>query len=246
MTHIENAAGSDGMGWLEFISAIIGSVAWPIAAVILALVFKGHLVKLLHRMVSFGVAGATATFDRELDRAEAVADRIEEGVVTVTSKIPELDAAADGGDALNANKTALRDSEQVSRVELMNALQDLRGAINSRSNATSDVRFEDVAAISPRLAILDAWGTVNRALAHASDSAGLRTISNRSDAMPRLLEQAGKITPETKDLIGHLRSLRNTASHATESAFTLYDAERYQALARSVIEQLEQAGASGA
>ena len=65
------------MDWLQFISSIVGSIAWPVAIAIVALIFKKPLQDLLPRITDFELWGSKATFAKELKQAEEAADRIE-------------------------------------------------------------------------------------------------------------------------------------------------------------------------
>lgn len=59
------------MSWLEFFATIIGSLAWPVAAVVVALVFRKQLRALLSGPLSRVRAGPLEVeWDRQLSEAE--------------------------------------------------------------------------------------------------------------------------------------------------------------------------------
>jgi hypothetical protein len=59
------------MDWLQFTASVIGSVAWPVAAIALGLIFRAQFRRLLEKMTKFkGPGGIEASFAHE---AEAVA-----------------------------------------------------------------------------------------------------------------------------------------------------------------------------
>lgn len=58
------------MGWKEFAASVVGSVAWPVAILILGIVFRKQLIDLLKRLQDFKVPGAEATFAAGLDKVE--------------------------------------------------------------------------------------------------------------------------------------------------------------------------------
>lgn len=64
------------MDWLEFTSSIVSSVAWPLAFVTAAVVFKNPLQELLKRMTDVELWGSKATFASELKKAEKTAHKI--------------------------------------------------------------------------------------------------------------------------------------------------------------------------
>lgn len=58
------------MGWKEFAASVTGSVAWPLAILILGLVFRKQLIDLFKRLQDFKVPGTEATFAAGLDKVE--------------------------------------------------------------------------------------------------------------------------------------------------------------------------------
>lgn len=65
------------MDKLEFTSSLVGSLAWPAAAVAVALIFRKQLYKLLERMTGLEAFGGKASFKSEIEKAELVADRVQ-------------------------------------------------------------------------------------------------------------------------------------------------------------------------
>lgn len=62
------------MDTLTFISSIVASLAWPLAAVVLALLFRRSIERLLERMTAAKVPGFEAEFEKKLKEAEKEAD----------------------------------------------------------------------------------------------------------------------------------------------------------------------------
>jgi hypothetical protein len=88
------------MGWQQFIASIVGSLAWPIAAVFIVVIFKDQLRHLLSQIRKIGAAGVNVELSdqvREVQKAgEAV--ELEQGEVPpqVISIDPELTKLAQG------------------------------------------------------------------------------------------------------------------------------------------------------
>ncbi len=60
-----------GMGWLEWSSSIVGSLAWPVAAVIIACLFRSQIAGLLAKLRKFSFGDAEIHFAEVLDNVEA-------------------------------------------------------------------------------------------------------------------------------------------------------------------------------
>jgi hypothetical protein len=59
--------------WLDCLSAIVGAVAWPIAATAIALIFKKQIADLLRKIRKLSWGDKQADFSGELDKVEKVA-----------------------------------------------------------------------------------------------------------------------------------------------------------------------------
>lgn len=73
MTKIELSSGDAGNleNWLHFLGLVIPAATWPLAVVIVILVFRKPLAELIAKLKSVDVAGATAFFEHQLAKAEA-------------------------------------------------------------------------------------------------------------------------------------------------------------------------------
>lgn len=69
--------GGDGvLDYLSLLVTLIGAIAWPVALVVIVLVFRKQLVKLVARMRAVsGPAGISATFADELEKAREAAEQ---------------------------------------------------------------------------------------------------------------------------------------------------------------------------
>lgn len=62
------------MNWMQFVASLVGSLAWPTAAVIAIFWFKDPIKKLLSAISKISFAGGTAEFDRAMREIEASAE----------------------------------------------------------------------------------------------------------------------------------------------------------------------------
>lgn len=61
------------MDWMQFVSSLTASLAWPVAAIVVFLCFKEPLVALLPLMSKISFPGGSAEFGRGLDEVEETA-----------------------------------------------------------------------------------------------------------------------------------------------------------------------------
>lgn len=77
------------MSWLEFIASMTASLAWPLAAVVIAAIFRSQIGSLLRRLNELGWGDAKAKFAKELDKAEETA-----GTLPSPAPKPEAEQSA--------------------------------------------------------------------------------------------------------------------------------------------------------
>jgi Domain of unknown function (DUF4145) len=104
-------------------------------------------------------------------------------------------------------------------------------------------RFEQIAELSPRAAIIDARRDLDEAVQKMAEIHG-RSTSRRPWTLLtaiRALRDRQVISPETSALLDDLRSIGNEAAHSRENNFTTEDALRFRALADQALAQLQEA-----
>lgn len=66
----------DAMDWMTFVSSLVGSIAWPVAAFAIAFLFRSQIRKLLDRLRKLSVGDNSMDFSKELEEAEDTAKAI--------------------------------------------------------------------------------------------------------------------------------------------------------------------------
>jgi hypothetical protein len=70
-------AADKAMGWMEFVSSLVGSLAWPVAAVIIVVIFHKQIAKLLAKVRKLNWGEASVELTCQLDKVEDKAREIE-------------------------------------------------------------------------------------------------------------------------------------------------------------------------
>ena len=174
------------MGWFEFISSLVGSLAWPLAAVAIALMFRSQIAALLAKVRKLSWGDSSVELAEQLDKVEDNSRAVE----------PSLEAAV------------------------------------------PDQRFQQLLAISPSAAILDAWGTVERMLYQVGTDQNLEAkILTQPLRIMDSLARNETISPTIYEMLRDLRNVRNSAAHQQE--VTVADAIRFHDLSEKVVRALD-------
>lgn len=115
------------MDWLEFTASILSSTAWPISAVMIALVFKSPIARLLERVKTAKVFGAELGIGDEL---QAIRDRVE-----LAPKAVPIEAAKLPAPAIDLGVEKLKDalSKESATGTIVAAWLDLEAGLKSIS-----------------------------------------------------------------------------------------------------------------
>jgi uncharacterized protein YutE (UPF0331/DUF86 family) len=65
------------MNWLQFISDMVGHLAWPIVVLIIVFAIRKHLGSLAERVLELSFGGATVKFDKLLSKGAELIERAE-------------------------------------------------------------------------------------------------------------------------------------------------------------------------
>jgi len=103
-------------------------------------------------------------------------------------------------------------------------------------------KFEQIAEISPRAAILEVRSDIEEAIRSLANSVRLLTPKVQSMlGLIRLLRSRNVIDAQTSALLDDLRVVGNNAAHQPDAPFTKDEAMRYRSLADQVIWRLRAA-----
>jgi hypothetical protein len=102
-------------------------------------------------------------------------------------------------------------------------------------------KFDQIAEISPRAAILEVRTDIEEAVRSVAKRSKLLTPKVQSTlGLTRLLRSREVIDAQTSALLDDLRVLGNNAAHNSNSIFTKEEANRYRTLANQIISLLDQ------
>ncbi|WP_339899368.1 hypothetical protein [uncultured Gilvimarinus sp.] len=101
----------------------------------------------------------------------------------------------------------------------------------SESESSQIEQLLRISEVSPRAAVVEAWTLIETAaMKNGLVMGGVIKRTNPKMILSRL-EESGKFSPESINLLNELRQIRNKASHLPDFAVTQSDAERYLELA---------------
>lgn len=79
------------MDWRQFFASVIGSVAWPLAVVVIVLLFRKELRRLLSLVRKFGAGGLSVELSDQVEAVRGAAEAVE--AESATSDVVPLDPA---------------------------------------------------------------------------------------------------------------------------------------------------------
>lgn len=132
--------------------------------------------------------------------------------------------------------------------EVDDLLQDMRRALppvrQSAERSPLQDNLLELARISPRAVVLEAWVELERSAIDAArrHQLNLRSKEQRSPLLlGNALVEAGLLDENQQEIFYRLRNLRNAAAHASEFAFDADSALEYAQVASRLSEYLSQA-----
>lgn len=102
MLELKIGAAEKSMGWMELVASLVGSLAWPIAAVIIAAIFHKQIAALLAKIRKLNWGDASVELSEQLDKVENKARAIEAEVPQPALPAPEQEPPDDRFQALLA------------------------------------------------------------------------------------------------------------------------------------------------
>lgn len=111
--------------------------------------------------------------------------------------------------------------------------------VTTQLNLSQKEQLFRISEVSPRAAVVEAWTLIETAAVKKGLTSGTAIPRTNPRMIVEYLNNSGKFSPESLNLIEQLRRIRNQASHLPDFAITQSEAERYLELAvqsASVIE----------
>lgn len=209
-----NAASAARTHELDMWSDIGSASAWPIAAVALAIIFRGQFRKLIEKLSDFKGFGVEAKFGKQVEElAEQVAETTED------TKEPSADSSAPeqplGGEPSAAPEQS-----------------------NSIWAWSSEAERNLLLSLRPDVAITDSWLLIERA---ADDLGANYAIKRRTiSQLIRDLYRLNIIDGDTFEQINEARRLRNVVAHGHSDGITKSEASLYVHTAATLANRLRE------
>jgi len=192
---------AEGMDWLTFTSSVIGSIAWPLVAVLFILIFKKELTALARRIEKMSLpGGGDLMFGQALDAAALKTEKVEATIeAEVKAKAPALQAQSPSkGSHARPSDPAIFDS------------------------------YLWLAEHNPHAAVLEAYREIPKALNEARIILSQPELTEQQTLSVLLTESV--LSGEMHELFNHLKKMRNKAMHSQETVITASEALEYRNL----------------
>jgi hypothetical protein len=207
---------------LTFISSLVGSLAWPLAVVVLAILFKRQIADLIARLRTVKALGAEGTFDpKEAEASVALATAATAAEAQAATGKPVTEHAATGKPVTEHPATD---------VTVQYATPNAREITE---------RLMDLAQRSPQAAVLEGYAEIERILKRRMNAANVAGIEKLfGQGLVDVALRKGVITSSIAVALRDLVRLRNVAAHEPDEV-SLPKAIDFLALADSVAYSIE-------
>ncbi len=209
------------MAALNWYVSLLGTVAWPLSTLGIALLFRQDVKRALGRIGQFRYRDLEVTFRAELQQAESLARSM--------PPAPPKQAA-------------------VLEIEPGGFVPLARPLLGDVTRPVAPLREREElmakAARSPREAVAGAWDVVTEAIVRTAQSVAERGVSRLDDpdTALRYLVDRGWLTGAEAMLVGLLRSLHDRAASPDRTAPSVDEARRFVELSLEVAGRIERKG----
>jgi hypothetical protein len=208
------------MDWKQFISSVVGSLAWPAAVAFLIYVFRQPIEGVIARLTKLKGGGVEAEFGQYVEKAESAALRADLSVTPSTGASSDWPSSSGGA---GWGTTGRSSSDW--------------GAGMSSSDWGASTPGES----SPRAAVIEAWLSLEREIQSLARAYGVKPgdppLSTRQ-LVDQLVSQ-GVIGPPVAEVIARLRRARDAAVHEENYKVGSRDAAEYVELAAQCARTLQ-------
>lgn len=209
VTTTTTKSADDGMTGFEFTAAMTDSLAWPLAAVGIALIFRRQLRGLIERVEEMTLFDQTAKFTKPLDKAEEATEKLEEAA-PAPDPVPEPVLPLPIPPAVPPKEDA-----EESYMRQVREMNDLHTRL-----------FVD-----PRFGMLQSYDQISRALHSLMMEQGLSDLAqkhkNSAPMMAEILLDKGVLPASAVPPLVLMHQMRNRAAHGetpnTADAFRFHD-----------------------
>jgi hypothetical protein len=229
----------------QFIASLVGSLAWPLTVLLLALVFHRPILALLEKVRRFKGWGFEVSLDDQIvklaeDTARVVTLRTDEAGAEIPAALPAPGAAPIPA-APHVAPPPPKPKARRGRTKPPPTPEKPRPAPVPPRRFTGGPVDNN----SSRGLIMSGWAEIEFALARAAYENDIDDVNPITNAVH--LREIGKLRPETFHLVREAMTLRNNAAHLPVAAWPdLHQALLYMTSAGSIaLRVLEDAGLAG-
>jgi hypothetical protein len=240
--------------WLQFISSIVGSLAWPVCSVIIALVFRKRLSDLLAKLLKLNLPGGiSAEFEKGLAKVEGaatIADATEvmpepgkieiTGYAPIISSVPGTVHVSEGDGTMRAEGTVSdsnKNGDPGRQERTVFKLSDLAGP------GVSVFDFYDASVAQPAGVVMEAWKLLEAEIVATvaelfPDFKAETAQGFNVGKLLTVLVKKGVLTQDDAIVFQDMRRLRNLAAHSQEPV-SPSEARRFATLSAAMGEKLK-------
>jgi hypothetical protein len=235
------------MGWTEFVSNMTGSLAWPLAAIVIVCIFRKGIIARIPGLSELTLPGGIAAKFKdglplvENGVNEAAATKIEPapGSITFTGHPPTVEQATNIPSEVQASVGIIEESDVV---EMTSYVGVQKPYVLYVRQPIAEYESDPIALrANPTGVVMESWKSIESAvqeLAKASLPTNVRlNLRNSYRDFFKFLLKKQVITDVENETLLRMYELRNMAAH-TDQRISAGDAERFQEAAETLVRTL--------
>lgn len=180
------------MDWLQFISAMVGHLAWPLVLIVLAIILRKHVGSMADRLIELSFGGAKITLEKKLQEGASIIEH---------APPPELP------------KSIEQPVQKPKEVSPSMAFDEMPKTISRGRHRTHDsASLQALWEATTVGQIISGYEQVEAILFEIGDAIGV-DAAQASSVMYTLVNK-GIVDKEIADLYGTIKDARNLVAHA--------------------------------
>jgi hypothetical protein len=235
------------MGWMEFVSNMTGSLAWPLAAIVIVCIFRKGIIARIPGLSELTLPGGIAAKFKdglplvENGVNEAAATKIEPapGSISFTGPPPTVEQTTNSPSKIQASVGVI---EEPDVIEMAGYVGEQKPYVLYVRQPIAEYEVDPIALrANPTGVVMESWKSIESAIQELAKTALPKNVTlnirNSYKSLFKFLLTKHAITDVENETLLRMYELRNMDAH-TDQRISAGDAKRFQEAAETLVRTL--------